>query len=392
MQELHRAAVENLECRILCRAPRPAKIATAFLDNRGQAFLTVTQPLDTSTLSRKTAALYTGGVDGIFGTSDDARLYTKVGYRRGRLSLRADALTLNQPYRVVLNASVIKDVNGFALDGEFNGMPEISGDGTAGGNYDVVTAPAAKTKARFSTVSGYINVGLYRNTPVTKANFQHYANEAAWDGTVFHRSVRKAGQSDIDVVQGGGFFVGSDDKVAGIHTESPIGLELGNSNLRGTIAMARGQALVSATNQWFFNVRDNVALDTRSGGYTVFGAVLDQESLDTLDALAAMPTASIPNYIGSSTFDDAPVINADTVIARSPQASQGIYVFDPKVDYPVVQRVAYLFDIAATPGTSAAPARAVAPAVAQAPAPPAPAVFSAVRVDKRNSLFDDAAE
>ena len=99
--------VDNLESRILCRAPRPAKIATAFLDNRGQAFMTVTVALDTSTLSRKTAALYTAGGDGVFGTGDDARLYTKVGYRKGRLSLRADGLDLNDRYRVVLNSSVI---------------------------------------------------------------------------------------------------------------------------------------------------------------------------------------------------------------------------------------------------------------------------------------------
>src|SRR5688572_12309379 len=127
------------------RPPRPAKIATAFLDNRGQAFLTVTVALDTSTLSRRTAALYSDGADNVFGTADDARLYTKVGYRKGRLSLRSDALALNDRYRVVLNSSVIKDVNGLALDGEFNGMPEISGDGTPGGNYDVVSTPAAKT-------------------------------------------------------------------------------------------------------------------------------------------------------------------------------------------------------------------------------------------------------
>jgi peptidyl-prolyl cis-trans isomerase A (cyclophilin A) len=385
--------VENLESRILCRAPRPVKIATAFLDNRGQAFLTVTQPLDTSTLSRKTAALYTDGADNVFGTADDARLYTKVGYRKGRLSLRADALGLNERYRVVLNSSVIKDVNGLALDGEFNGMPEISGDGTPGGNYDVVSTPAAKTRARFSTVAGYMNIGLYRNTPNTKANFQHYANEGAWDGTVFHRSVRTSA-GGIDIIQGGGFNVGGDNKVHVIHQETGIGLELANSNVRGTIAMARTSDPNSNTNQWFFNVQDNTVLDTTGGGYTAFGAVLDQESLNTMDALAAMPTATVPAYTADApyngaSFDDVPIIDAQRVIARSPQANQGTYVFDPGVDYPAVQRVAYLFDIAATPGTTSSVSRSVA--ATAAPATPALApTFSALAIDEKNSVLCDA--
>src|SRR4051812_13225972 len=207
-------------------APRPSQIATAFLDNRGQAFFTVSVALDPTTLSRKTASILTAGVDGQFGTADDARLYTAVEYRRGRLTLRAD-VPLNTKYRVRLNAGVIKDVNGLALDGEFKaGKP--SGDGVAGGSYEVVTATPSKTTVRFSTVAGFMNVRLFgKNTPITVANFQHYMNEAAWDDTFFHRSVKDF------VIQGGGHNV-IRNHVGDVHTEANIQNEPGISNLRGT--------------------------------------------------------------------------------------------------------------------------------------------------------------
>lgn len=49
----------------------------------------------------------------------------------------------------------------------------------------------------------------------------------------------------------------------------------GLSYVRGTIAMARTSALNSATSQFFLNLSDNVALDTASGGYAVFGKLVD---------------------------------------------------------------------------------------------------------------------
>jgi len=182
--------VEDLEGRILCKAPHPSQIMTDYFDNRGQAFFTVSVALDPTTLSRKTAAIYTAGTNGTLGDSDDVRVFTTVGYRKGRLSVRA-SLALDQPFRVILNASVIKDVNGKNLDGEFKGDLVPSGDGIAGGNYDAFSKAAVKTRARFSTAAGFINVGLYRNTPNTKSNFVTYVNEAAYDSTVFHREQKK---------------------------------------------------------------------------------------------------------------------------------------------------------------------------------------------------------
>jgi cyclophilin family peptidyl-prolyl cis-trans isomerase len=391
--------VENLESRILCRAPRPAKIASAYLDNRGQAFMTVTVALDTSTLSRKTAALYSAGGDGVFGTSDDARLYTKVGYRKGRLSLRSDALGLDDKYRVVLNSSVIKDVNGLALDGEFNGMPEISGDGTPGGNYDVVSTPAAKTRVRFTTAAGYINVGMYRNTPITKSNFMHYVQEGGYDDTIFHRAI----DTGIHIIQGGGFTVNhATDKTGKVHTHPQIVNEGTNPYVKGTIAMANAGANTN-TSQWFFNTGDNTSA-WNPGDYTVFGGVLDAESQTTLDALIALPTTGDSVSVPLNTADSAhienhpnvPIRSVQAVIDRSPNASSGQYVFDANQDLITVDRVAALFDVAATPGTGAArslAATAVTSTNATIALRPAATVFSTVAVNSQKNavLVDDDA-
>jgi cyclophilin family peptidyl-prolyl cis-trans isomerase len=353
------------------RAPRPVQIATAYLDNRGQAFFTVTVALNKATLSRKSATLLTAGADGQFGTADDARVYTAVGYRRGRLSLRAN-LPLNTRYRVRLNASTIKDVNGLALDGEFKaGKP--SGNGFAGGNYDVVSTLPAKTRVRFSTTAGFINVGLYRNTPITKSNFMHYANEAAWDTTFFHRSEHHVGNdTHLDVIQGGGFNI-INGQLGSVHMETGIELEGSNSNLQGTIAMARGTATNSNTNQWFFNTKANTVLD---GQYTVFGAVLDTESLNTITAINNLTILDASSTLGG-TFGELPVVRPNAT-AQNVAPS----------DVVMVTRVAQLFDIAATPNVQSAVKRSV---VTTNPATAAPLATTAspflVTPTKKNDLF-----
>lgn len=373
-------AMEHLENRLLMRAPRPVQIATAFLDNRGQAFFTVSVALDPTTLSRKTASILTAGTDGVFGTADDVRLYTSVGYRKGRLTLNAN-VPLNTKYRVRLNASVIKDVNGLALDGEFKaGKP--SGNGFAGGNYDVVSATPAKTIARYSTSVGFINMRLFGSTkPITVANFMHYMNEGAWDTTFFHRSAKDF------VIQGGGFNVGTNNVIGSVHSEGTIQNEPGISNLRGTVAMARTDDMNpattadinSATNQWFFNLNNsNTFLNSSNGGFTVFGQVLDDGSLQVMDAIAAIGTVNASSI--NSAFDTLPVKDAPAVIARGS--------LNPAGDLILVTRVAQLFDIAATPNVQAHTALAVAN-TSTAVVAPARATPFLVTAPTKNSVLDD---
>ena len=353
------ASVESLEARQLLAATAPRVLST-YLDNRGMAEFNFSAALDTATLSKKTASLYSAGTDAVFGTGDDVRLASKVGYNKGRLTVRATT-AVNARYRVVLNASVIKGVNGLAIDGEFNSNG-TSGNGTAGGNLDVVSSPSNKTRARFTTTLGFINIGLYKNTPNTKSNFGHYANEAAWDNTFFHRSTRDA-TSNIQVIQGGGYNVTS-GQIGSVHQETGIGLELGNSNVKGTIAMARTSDVNSNTNQWFFNVNDNTALNTTGGGYTAFGAVLDTPSQRTIEAINTLTIAN-----AGGVFTELPILNASH--SASPLIS----------DLVLVSRVAFLMD--ATAIQLAAPAAAQASAPLAAPA----ALFSSAKITGDDALL-----
>jgi cyclophilin family peptidyl-prolyl cis-trans isomerase len=77
-------------------------------------------------------------------------------------------------------------------------------------------------------------------------------------------------------------------------TRDPIKNEAdnGETNARGTLAMARTGAVDSATSQFFINLSDNNFLNHNTGdfGYAVFGRVAD--GMDVVDAIAAVPTGS----------------------------------------------------------------------------------------------------
>ena len=364
--------IENLENRILMKLAHPTQVVGAFFDNRGNVQLNMSIGIDPTTLSRKTAALWTAGGDGQFGTPDDTRLYTAVGYRKGLITLRATT-ALNQRYRVILNASVIKDINGFFLDGEFNGDGVASGNGVAGGNYDVVTNAPAKVRVRFTTVEGYITAVLNtKTTPHTTTNFLHYANLGAWDTTFFHRSEHRTNSGGLDVIQGGGFNV-TNGSVGSVHADPGIGLELGNSNVAGTIAMARTNDPNSNTNQWFFNTKANTELNTTGGGYTVFGAVADKASLATILRINGLKIVDVSNG-GQNPFSELPVVD--------PAAGSTRAVKVPN-DLVMVSRVAQLMDVAKTPTTG------VQRSLTTSTQPPTPASTPfLVTKDEKNTLLE----
>lgn len=134
------------------------------------------------------------------------------------------------------------------------------------------------------TSLGTMVLELYPNmAPGTVANFLAYMNRGDYDGAIFHRSVPGF------VIQGGGFRQNGGGYES-IPTDPPIVNEPCLSNTAGTIAMARlGGQPNSATNQWFVNLTDNVALDSSDGvGFTAFGRVVFG-GMDVADAIAALP-------------------------------------------------------------------------------------------------------
>ena len=149
-----------------------------------------------------------------------------------------------------------------------------------------------------------------RTTPLTAANFLSYVDADVYDGSIVHRSV-------LDfVVQGGCYLaptlpadqVGSNPQRI---TQGPtVANEPGNTNVRGTIAMAKlGGLPDSATSQWFFNMGDNSGnLDNQNCGFTVFGRVLG----DGMNAVGAMGEASVydaSNYYGDTALNEIPFWN-----------------------------------------------------------------------------------
>ncbi len=134
----------------------------------------------------------------------------------------------------------------------------------------MLAAPAAASIVRVDTPLGrfYIDL-LEEQAPNTVANFLAYVRSGRFDGSIVHRS------SHGFVVQGGGFtFDGS--SFVPVPTDPPIANEFGESNIRGTVAMAKVSGDPnSATSQWFINMDDNSDdLDGQNGGFTVFGRVI----------------------------------------------------------------------------------------------------------------------
>ena len=163
-----------------------------------------------------------------------------------------------------------------------------------------------------------------RTTPLTAANFLAYANAGRYTNTIIHRSIANF------MIQGGGFTQPTAaSNVAGgypatIAQFAAVQNEFGNSNIRGTIAMAKlGNDPNSATNQFFFNTADNSGnLDNQNGGFTAFGRVLGT-GMGVVDALAAIPKY---NADGGGVFSDLP-LRVPTTTAWQPSA----YVVFPSI-------------------------------------------------------------
>jgi cyclophilin family peptidyl-prolyl cis-trans isomerase len=159
---------------------------------------------------------------------------------------------------------------------------------------------------QFKTSLGEFTVELEpKEAPITVENFLKYVDDGFFDGTIFHRIVPGF------VIQGGGLTPEFDNK----ETRAPIKNEATNGlrNLRGTLSMARTNAVDSATSQFFVNLKDNAFLDHKPGnyGYAVFGRVT--KGMDVIDQIARVKTGKVKGY------DDAPLASVTIESARRTQ-------------------------------------------------------------------------
>jgi len=126
------------------------------------------------------------------------------------------------------------------------------------------------TTVVFNTSQGEIEVNLFdQTTPKTVANFLQYIDESHYTNSVIHRVAPNF------IVQGGGFEFTGAWPLNSLEANPSVINEPVYSNVKGTIAMAKNATSInSATNQWFFNLKDNSQnLDLQNGGFTVFGQV-----------------------------------------------------------------------------------------------------------------------
>lgn len=128
----------------------------------------------------------------------------------------------------------------------------------------------------------------FDNAPNTAANFQKYAEEGFYNGTIFHRVINGF------MIQGGGMtedLSEKKEKYAPIQNEADNGLK----NVEGSLAMARTSDPHSATAQFFINVKDNSFLNhsaknNQGWGYAVFGKVT--AGLDVVNKIKGVKTGS----------------------------------------------------------------------------------------------------
>jgi cyclophilin family peptidyl-prolyl cis-trans isomerase len=136
------------------------------------------------------------------------------------------------------------------------------------------------------TSMGDMEIELYKKeAPGTVQNFLWYVDNGFYDGLVFHRVI------DGFMIQGGGYSPAMKKQ----ETNPPIENEANNglSNEKYTIAMARTNAVHSATAQFFINNQDNPNLDYYGPsryGYCVFGKVIAGQ--DVVDEISKVETGN----------------------------------------------------------------------------------------------------
>jgi peptidyl-prolyl cis-trans isomerase A (cyclophilin A) len=179
----------------------------------------------------------------------------------------------------------------------------------------------ANTIVRVSTTFGDFSLELFDDvTPVTVQNFLNYVNRGVFNGSYFHRLNKGF------VLQGGGYSFVPFTGPVNIPTDSPIVNEFSESNVRGTVAMAKfGGDPDSATSQWFVNLGDNSAnLDAQNGGFTAFGRVLGDGMLvlDTINELTTYNFGTQQTELPLYNFDSSSSLTAANFVTMNTEVMQ----------------------------------------------------------------------
>ena len=169
---------------------------------------------------------------------------------------------------------------------------------------DTQLQAAGQPTATIETAQGNIVIALDReHAPVSVDNFMAYAREGHFDGTVFYRVAPGF------VIQAGSYDAQGNMKP--VHDPIPLEANNGLKNVKGAVAMARGDEPASATAEFFIDLSDLPALDHspddpgNTTGYAVFGHVVS--GMDVVDKIASAPLG------GTGPFPDAAPLEPVTI-------------------------------------------------------------------------------
>jgi peptidyl-prolyl cis-trans isomerase A (cyclophilin A) len=188
-----------------------------------------------------------------------------------------------------------------------------------------VSSVQAQTQVKVTTNLGEFSLELFDTAaPGTVSNFLDYVTSGRFKDSVVHRSVPNF------VIQGGQYFIpAGTTNLNQIQIDGTIANEFNQSNLRGTIAMAKVAGNPdSATSQWFINVANNTFLDSDNGGFTVFGRVLG-DGMQVVDAInqlqrvrlsAAITEMPVVNFTGTLLRENLVLADMEVVSVETPPA------------------------------------------------------------------------
>jgi len=120
---------------------------------------------------------------------------------------------------------------------------------------------------RIITNVGRIDIELFEAlVPSVTANFRNYITSGKHDEEFFHSMA-------AGVLQSGKYKFNDGTGLATVTPNSPISNGFSRSNLQRTVSMVPINT-IQADSQFIINLQDNLGLNTLSGGYTVFGKVI----------------------------------------------------------------------------------------------------------------------
>ncbi len=146
-----------------------------------------------------------------------------------------------------------------------------------------------ETLVRISTQHGDIDIRLYKDTPLHRANFIYLVKQKYFDDTFFHRVVPNF------IIQGGNSDTPATNKkrrVIGKDYLLPAELDNGRVHTYGTVSGAKeyreNPDKQSAPFEFFIFLGPKSSTGHLNGNYTIFGRVV--KGMDVVETIANLPT------------------------------------------------------------------------------------------------------